>query len=119
MDFSPSIAFVFVQHYYALDLILSYLIERKITWGEANKRLSASFLDLQTQSISTVKQLDRELSAAHNNELAQRQAAYNSFRQWRQNQEALRQNQQMIDSLNRPVITDCTKFGSGVRCTSR
>lgn len=119
MNSVPGLIPVFVQYYNTNDLILADLIERKINWGEGNKRLRASFLELQTQAISTVKQLERDLSVSHNNELAQRQAAYNSFRQWRQNQEALRQNQQMIDSLNRPVITDCTRFGNTVNCRSR
>ncbi len=119
MNSIPGLIPVFVQYYNTNDLILADLIERKINWGAANKRFKASFLELQTQAVSTVKQLERELSASHNSELAQRQAAYNSFRQWNQNQQALRQNQQMIDSLNRPVITDCTRFGNSVNCTSR
>lgn len=119
MNSVPGLVPSTVEHYYDTDLVLADLIERKITWGEANKKFHALNLEFQQKWTQIAFDFMKELTASHQAELAQRQAAYNSLQQWRQNQEVLRQNQQMIDSLNRPVITDCTRLGNSVHCTSR
>jgi hypothetical protein len=61
-------------------------------------------------------QLVQELAASHQAELAQRQAAANAVSQWGYQQQMLWQNQQLI---NRPVITNCDRWGSSITCTSR
>jgi hypothetical protein len=52
------------------------------------------------------------LERQHENELARRQAAVNALARWSQ-------TQQMIDAANRPVITNCTRFGDSTNCLSR
>lgn len=114
----PNVIPALVQSYHDGDLIMVDLIQRKITWGEANKRRLAlkDQLIAKLQMISA--QIDRELSVSHQAELAQRQAALNALSQWAYQQQVLMQNQQMINSLNRPAITNCSSYGNSIHCSS-
>jgi hypothetical protein len=115
---TPGFIPTMLQFYNASDLILVDLIQRKITWGEANKRRSANINKFMEKMQAVGYQIDRELAASNQAELAQRQAALNALSQWAQQQQVLMQNQQMMNSLNRPVITNCTRIGNSIKCSS-
>lgn len=118
MKITPGIIPTILQLYHASDLIAAELIQRKITWGEANKKSYALRVDYLTQIQVASVQLERDLATSHQVELAQRQAALNSLSQWAYQQQVLMQNQQMINSLIRPVITNCTNYDNSTHCTS-
>ncbi len=118
MKIIPGIVPIHIQSLHAMDLIFVDLIQRKITWSEANKRRVALRDDSTAKLQVAGVQLDRELVASHHAELAQRQAALDALRQWAYQQQVLRQNQQLINSLNRLVITNCSNYGNSVRCSS-
>ena len=121
----PSFVGLLVDNYRANDLITADLIERKISWGEANKRRSDVYNDSKAKSWAALSRLDKELKMAHEAEIANDQAAIqalgNTLAEWRNQQQALAdrmQNQQLIDNLNRPRSTNCQIFGNTVQCTT-
>src|SRR5262249_1844518 len=118
MKIAPGIVPTLVQSYHMFDFITVELIQRKITWGEANKRLLAGRDELRVKLQAAAVQIDRELAASHQAELAQRQAALNALSQWTHQQQVLLQNQQLISTLNRPLITNCTNYGDSIHCSS-
>jgi hypothetical protein len=115
MKILPGIIPIVVQGYYQGDLIILDLMQRKISWGDANKRRTVLMNEMRAKLQEAGAQLDRELAASHQAELAQRQRAWNALSQWAYQQQVLQQNQQLI---NRPVITNCSGAGSTIQCTS-
>ena len=59
-----------------------------------------------------------DLAARNQQELAQRAAAAQAIAASMQQQQIINQNQQMINSINRPVMTNCTHIGISTNCTS-
>lgn len=118
MKITPGFIPTMLQFYNGSDLIMVDLMQRKSTWGEANKRRSALINDFMAKMQVVGSQINSELAASNQAELAQRQAALNSLSQWANQQQVLMQNQQMINSLNRPVITNCTRYGNSINCSS-
>ncbi len=114
----PSLVSIFVPAYLEGDLITVELIKRKITWGEANKRKAAIKNETMTKGHAEVQRLHQAYARSHEAELQQRQAAMNALSNWAQQQQLLMQNQQFINTLNRPVMTNCTGVGRSIQCTS-
>jgi hypothetical protein len=109
---TPTIAVVFADAWQQSDAALIELIQQKTTWG---KYVSTS-RDIE---MAWLKQLTEEtqkilsgLQRSYENELAQRQAAINAMMQYLQTQE-------MINAMNKPVITNCSGFGNSVNCISQ
>ena len=104
------------------DAVRVRLIQRQITWGEANTEIEA--LDRQSAATLTAedKRLGSELAAENRAELERRQAAMQAVAQSMQQQQALQQqqqqNQQLINAINRPVNTSCNRMGTFTNCTS-
>jgi hypothetical protein len=119
MKILPSLVTIFVESYHQLEIAMVDLIQRKITWGEYNQRRTVLRDDMNAKGRVEVARLERDFATSHYNELAQRQAALNALAQWADRQTALMQNQQIINRLNRPVITTCSGSAYYVNCTSR
>lgn len=123
MQIVPGIIPTTVELYRMSDLITVDLIQRKITWGEANRKRLALKEEYLKNARVVLSQLERDLYVSHQSELAQRQAAWDALAQWGYQQQILMQNQQLINSLNqttirRPAITNCTRVGNSVQCSS-
>lgn len=121
----PSLVPITVDAYRTADLVTADLIERKITWGEANKRKSAIQSDFQAKWQAEESRIKKELKMVHRAEIENRQAALhavgNSLQEWGKQQQAQAermQNQQLIDDLNRPRSTNCQIIGNTVQCTT-
>jgi uncharacterized small protein (DUF1192 family) len=71
----PSFVPTVFQLYHASDLITVDLVQRKITWGEANKSRMVLFDEYKVKYQAFSAQLKQELNTSHQTELAQRQAA--------------------------------------------
>jgi hypothetical protein len=92
------------------------LIQKKQSWGAHVRRVrdvvvaGAAELQVEGQKIMA------GLLQSHEAELAQRQAAAQamaaSFAQYAQ-------TQQIINSMNRPVFTNCSEMGNMLNCTTR
>ena len=109
----PGLVPIVVQLYHSADLITVDLIQRKITWGEANKRRMTLVDDYKIKVQAWGAQLDRELAASHQAELAQRQAALDAVSQWAYQQQVLIQNQQLINSLQGSTMRHVTLVPDG------
>src|SRR5208282_3187602 len=118
VKFLPGVIPMLTQLYHGSDLVMVDLIQRKVTWGEFNKRRMALIDDYTAKVQAFSDQLDRDLLASHRAELAQRQAAFNALSQWSYQQQTLWQNQQLINTLSRPTFTHCTTTGNTVNCSS-
>jgi len=92
------------------------LIQDKVTIGEHNvaKHKNITKRNREQQNISN--NIFQQLSQSHYSEVANRQAAVRSLQQWSYQQQLLLQNQQMINSINRPTVMNCSYFGNGMRC---
>lgn len=111
MGIAPSIASILIEGYEKGDLITANLVQHKITWGEANKKRQALKAEITQKITAAAQEIDRGLAEENAAEIANRQRAFNAWMQWQQ-------NQQLINTLNRPVTTNCTQFGNTTNCTS-
>lgn len=121
----PSLVPILVDAYRAYDLVTADLIERKISWGEANKRRSDVHSEAMKNLRAGMSRVVEELKMAHSAEISNRRAVINatadSLNEWGKQQQALAdraQKQQLIDSLNRPRSTNCQTIGNMVQCTT-
>jgi hypothetical protein len=107
----PDLVPIYIDLYSKNAANAAMLVERKITRVEAVRRGQA----LSSEGRQKINLADREwaadLNAAHQAEMANRQAAANAMMQWSA-------QQQMINSMNRPRQTNCYGFGNSVNCTS-
>ena len=85
------------------------LIQRKISWGDYVRHAKENGLEMQREIIAEGQRIDAGLQQSHEAELARRQAAANAMVQFSQ-------NQQLINSLNRPTTTNCVGFGNMMNC---
>jgi hypothetical protein len=108
---TPSLVVVLLEEYAKSDENLVDLAQRKITWGDYITRARALSAELQSKSIAALQKIQANLEASHQQELAQRQAAFDAIARYNQ-------NQQLINAINRPVTTNCNRFGAMVNCTT-
>src|SRR3990172_7406370 len=107
MKIVPSFVSIIVPAYFESDLITVELIKRKITWGEAARRRAVIKNEMMAKGHAELLRIFQEYSRSHEAELQQRQAALYVLSNWAYQQQLLMQNQQLINSLNRPVMTNC------------
>jgi hypothetical protein len=109
---APTVALVLTDTAVERDRIALQIVKRQITWGEGSRRAQTVFADDQRKLVAASQELDNNLNASHQAELAQRQAAANALMQWSM-------EQQMINAATRPVVTTCSPAGNGfVDCIS-
>lgn len=94
------------------------LIQNKIAIGEYNTIEHKDIAVRREKFNEVVANINQQLNQSHSYQLSQRQAAARSLQQWSYQQQQLQQNQQMINSINRPTTTNCRYVGSNISCTS-
>lgn len=99
------------------DLLLK-LIKDEITVGEANRLSENKRSERIHEDMDASTQVAQQLQAAHQYELQNRAAAAAALQQWSFQQQLLQQNQQMINSLQRPAMTNCRFVGNQMYCTT-
>jgi hypothetical protein len=114
----PAFVAIVAQSYAESDASYARLVRREISWGgfasDSYARLQATKANVSQMG----RQLDGELAQAHQYEVQQRQAALSALSQWAYQQQVVMQNQQMINAMNRPVMTNCRYVGATLNCTS-
>ena len=108
----PDLVPILANGYSRGAAIVVELVERKITWGEAARRETEAASDVRSQVATADQRWLVDLRAENQAELARRQAAAEALMQWSQ-------QQQMINAINRPVVTNCSGWGGSVNCVSR
>jgi hypothetical protein len=109
---TPGVVPILAKAYGEGDDDLIRLIQKKMSWGERTRhsrdRINITMADVQAEG----QRIAAGLQVQHESELARRQAALDAMARWSQ-------TQQMINAMNRPVMTNCMNLGSGiVSCTS-
>lgn len=108
---TPSIVPILAASATETENSLIDLIQKKETWGDHVRRVKTVIADTSLQLAAEGRNINRDLERSHESELARRQAAADSVARYYQTQE-------IINSLNRPVIstTTCDRFGNSVNC---
>jgi hypothetical protein len=109
---TPTISTIFVENWDARDSYLIDLLQLKITWGKLLTESKTRAAEEHKKVLAEGKNIDANLQQSHEAELARRQTAAKAMTDYLQTQE-------MIDAMNRPVITNCSGFGNSVNCVSR
>ena len=120
---------VLVTYYSKMDQIYAGLLSGEMTIGEANKKKMSAFADLQSGMNSANSEMQQNLNNAHNQEISQRQRNAAMLLNYMQGQQVINQNQQLINQNqqaitnqqlqnNKPLNTNCTKYGNQVNCTT-
>jgi hypothetical protein len=115
---APAIGVVWIEYYAKADANLLELAKQNISWGDYVNRNKILADELRPQLVAAGQRVDTELRAEHQQEMQQRAAAAQAFSNAMYQQQLLNQNQQMINNINRPVTTNCNRFGNSVNCTS-
>lgn len=107
----PTVLPVFLDSWEKDTANMVQLVERKISWAEATRRWEALKLEATKALTAASQQYLAEMDVLHREELARRERAADALLQWSL-------EQQLINAANRPVVTNCTRIGNMVNCTS-
>jgi len=109
---SPTVVPIFLAITTKSEDSLINLIQKKQGWGAHVRRVRdvtvAGTSELQLES----QRIEAGLQQSHEAELARRQAAADALVRYSQ-------TQQIINNMNRPVITNCNSLGGMVNCVSQ
>jgi hypothetical protein len=109
---APSLAAIWAALYTKNEAVTVQLVQKKLPWGEYLTRAKANASDTKLQLNQESQRIVAGLNRSHEAELARRQAAANAMAQYMQ-------TQQIINNMNRPVVTNCNQFGTMVNCVSQ
>ena len=87
-------------------------VQRKLSWGERVRRARDRALAMQTELQAEEQRIIAGLERSHEAELARLQRALDALAQWAQ-------TQQVINAMNRPVVTNSSRVGSFKNCVSQ
>ncbi len=97
--------------------MLLKVIKNQMTIGEWNTAHNRMLATRNREWAHIETQIVQQLETAHAYEIQQREAAASALQQWAYQQQLLQQNQQVINSLNRPTFVNCQYDGDFVQCT--
>ena len=108
---TPSISAIWASFFAENEQHLIKLIQKQTSWGEYLSGAKLRAADVQLRLTQESQRITAGLERSHEAELARRQAAASAFAQYMQTQE-------IINNMNRPVVTNCNAFGNTVNCVS-
>lgn len=94
------------------------LVKREETWGDYITATDQNVRAVRAKLAQAEQAVVGKLEASHAQEVRQRQAAAAALSNWAYQQQVLLQQQQVINAMNRPVMTNCQRVGTMVNCTS-
>lgn len=106
---TPSVVPIFSESFHAGDENLLALVNRKETWGEYLQKEQENLNAYSKELSAEIQHISAGLRQSYQAEVAQRQQALQSVQTYLQ-------NQQLINSMNRPVYTTCSSFGNTTNC---
>jgi hypothetical protein len=118
MTVEPSIGVLWAEAFSKGDENLLQLAKGKESWGDYVVRAKAIADENIAKRLTASREIDAGLNASHQQEMAGRAAAAQAFSNSMAQQQMINQNQQMLNNANRPVTTNCNRFGNSVNCTS-
>jgi len=114
----PDFVSIYAEWYAQYDEEFLILLEGETTIGEVNKLRKKRLSKQATQWNAVTNKIDQQLGKAHQSEMAARERARAALQQWNYQQQQIQQNQQIINSMNRPKMTDCHFMGNDISCTT-
>jgi hypothetical protein len=109
---TPSFVPILAKDFSRSDDDILSLIQKKLAWGEFNRRRRDNTVATRAAIQQAAQSVTAEFRQMHRDEMAERRAAAQAIAQWAQ-------TQQVINAMNRPVITNCNRFGTMVNCVSQ
>jgi hypothetical protein len=109
---TPSVVPILTKEFAGGDDDTIAFVQRKLSWGERVRRARDRVLATQTELQAEEQRIIAGLERSHEAELARRQRALDALAQWAQ-------TQQVINAMNRPVVTNCSQVGSFTNCVSQ
>lgn len=107
----PVVPGILAEGYANADANYIKLVKREETWGDYITASDQNFRATKAKLAQAEQAVVGQLQASHVQEVQQRQAAAAALSNWAY-------QQQVIAAMNRPVTTNCTRFGYSVNCTS-
>lgn len=117
-NFAPAFLPTLVESQNAQDAVWVKLVHSELSWGSAVQQLADIRTTYQEKGQQVIKEMTADLKHEHEAELAQRQAVANAFAQAARDFQEQQNEQQLINSLNRPRTTNCSAFGNSATCTT-
>lgn len=121
----PEYVILAAKLFTAMDGTRVKILKDEITVGKANQEAAQRRTEFDGEWHQIGQRITSQLQSAHQYEMQRRQAAAQALQTWSYQQEQLNyQRQQLynqrqtINSLNRPIMTNCAYFGSTLSCTS-
>jgi hypothetical protein len=114
----PALVAILADGYAKSDANIVRLINQQIAWGEFVQENDAIRIDTGSKMVTAGSAIQQNLERGHNAELAQRQRASAAMSNWVYQQQILAQNQQAINAMNRPRMTNCQYVGAYLQCTT-
>ena len=108
----PDTTTIFVESQEQGKKIALDIVTRKISWGEFSKRASENNTSVKKALADADTQNRQQLQAENSEELAHRRQAAIAYLH-------AMQNQQLINAINRPTVTNCNAYGNSVNCISQ
>lgn len=115
---NPTLVAPLASGYARADAAYVGLVEGKSTWGQFNREMEATRAEVRSQLSAATSQIQRGLDQSHTAEVARRQQAAAALSTWSYQQQVLYQNQQMINAMNAPRMTNCQYVGPQLSCTT-
>ncbi|MCX7370250.1 MAG: hypothetical protein NTX90_15405 [Alphaproteobacteria bacterium] len=104
--------------YSRLDATYAALMKREISWGTAAERIMKERGEMDLRWAEANQRLQAQRDAAAQAEARQREAAWAAQRQQEIQLQQSFQQQQILNSLNRPRQTNCFYMGNNLNCTT-
>jgi hypothetical protein len=117
-EVSPILVPPLVENYARNDATYVALVEGKVTWGEFTRAIGAAHIEGKQKFAAAIAQVGQGLNQSHAAEMARRQQAAAALSNWAYQQQVLLQNQQMINAMNQPRMTNCQYVGTMLNCTT-
>ena len=114
----PELVSVLAQSYAEADADLAKLMNKEMSVGAYNKHIIDRSIKFLRQFERAQRQKYGSLQKSYEYEVAQRNLAIRNLQNWLFQQQVLYQQQQLINSLSRPNITNCEYFRATIQCTS-
>lgn len=108
---TPTIVPIIVSQWTQNDANLVLLVQRKISWGSYVQRLRDLFVRQEGQMIAEYQRIGQGLLQSHEAELENRRRAFRALADYAQ-------QQQIIDSMRRPSLTNCSTWQNHVNCVT-
>jgi hypothetical protein len=113
----PDFVALLARWYSENDETLVMILKEEVTIGAANEVLNKRFAKRNDEWNAVANGIYQQLQTSYQIEMANRQRAAAAMQQWNYQQQ-LQQNQQLINSLNRPTTTNCYQVGNNINCTN-